>query len=140
MKEKDSFFRALSSWVGFKSTQIQFEVQKRECGESKWSTIELIKYAISNITSFSTAPMQIVTALGILILVIGIVFSGIAIVQKFLGIATEGFTTVIILQLFSSSVIMISLGIIGYYIAKIYEQCKERPRYIVSTIVGCEKD
>ena len=136
MREKDSFFRALSSWVGFKSIQIPFEVQERECGESKWSTYSLIKYAISNITSFSTAPMQIVTGLGALMLLIGVIFSGIALVQKIMGIAVAGFTTVIILQLFSSSIIMLSIGILGYYIAKIYEQCKDRPRFIISKMVG----
>lgn len=140
MKEKDSFFRALSSWVGFKSIQIPFEVQERECGESKWSTSSLIRYAISNITSFSTAPMQIVTGFGGIMLITSIIFGGIALVQKVTGAAVAGFTTVIILQLFSSSIVMLSIGIIGYYIAKIYEQCKDRPRYIISEIVGKDND
>jgi len=140
MREKDPFFRALSSWVGFKSIQLPFEVQKRECGESKWSTFGLIKYALSNITSFSTAPMQLVTWLGAVMLVISIVFSAIALVQKIMGIAVAGFTTVILLQLFSSSIIMLSIGIIGYYIARIYEQCKDRPRYIISKIAGKKDD
>lgn len=64
MREKNAFFRALSSWVGFKTTSVEFDVQERVAGESKWSVWSLVKYAISNITSFSTAPMQIVTFLG----------------------------------------------------------------------------
>lgn len=139
MREKNAFFRALSSWIGFKTTYVDFEVQDREAGESKWSTISLIKYAISNISSFSTAPMQIVTVLGVMMFAISLVLGGIALVQKMCGLALEGFTTVILIQLFSSSIIMISLGIIGYYIAKIYEEIKGRPRYIIARTCGDEK-
>ena len=136
MKEKNAFFRALSSWVGFKTTYVTFDVQEREAGESKWSTRSLIKYAVSNISAFSTAPMQIVTVLGVLMFLVSLVLGGIALVQKICGQALEGFTTVILLQLFSSSVVMMSLGIIGYYIAKIYEETKDRPRYIIDETCG----
>ena len=136
MHEKNAFFRALSSWIGFNTTFVEFDVQDREVGESKWSTFSLIKYALSNISSFSTAPMQIVTVLGVIMLVISIVLGVIALVQKIYGQALEGFTTVILIQLFSSSIIMISLGIIGYYIARIYEEIKGRPRYVISEICG----
>lgn len=136
MKEKNAFFRALSSWIGFRTTQVEFEVREREAGESKWSTRSLIRYAISNITSFSAAPMQIVTVLGILMFIVMLVFGIIAIVQKVMGVALGGFTTVILLQLFTGSVIMLSLGVIGYYLAKIYDEIKGRPKYIISETVG----
>lgn len=139
MKEKNSFFRALSSWIGFKSTQIEFEVQERTEGESKWSTWSLIKYAISNIASFSTTPMQIVTILGVIMFLISFVIGGIALYQKIAGIALDGFTTVIMIQLFSSSIVMVSLGVIGYYISKIYEEVKERPKFIVTEECGMER-
>ena len=132
MQEKQAFFRALSSWIGFTTASVQFEVQERECGESKWSTWALVKYAVSNLASFSAAPMQIVTILGGIMLFFSLILGGIALVQKFQGVALEGFTTVIIIQLFTGSMIMISLGIIGYYIAKIYEEIKGRPRYIIA--------
>lgn len=136
MKERNAFFRALSSWIGFKTTQIEFAVQDRTAGESKWSTWSLIKYAISNVTAFSAAPMQIVTFFGCLMFLISIILGGLSLYQKFIGVAVEGFTTVIIIQLFSSSIIMISLGIIGYYISKIYEEIKARPKFIVSKTCG----
>lgn len=136
MQEKQAFFRALSSWIGFTTASVQFEVQERECGESKWSTWALVKYAVSNLASFSAAPMQIVTILGGIMLFFSLILGGIALVQKFQGIALEGFTTVIIIQLFTGSMIMISLGIIGYYIAKIYEEIKGRPRYIIAKQCG----
>lgn len=142
MHEKNAFFRALSSWVGFRTTSVKFDVQDREAGESKWSTLSLIKYALSNISSFSTAPMQIVTVLGVIMFVISIILGGVALIQKICGQALEGFTTVILIQLFSSSIIMISLGIIGYYIARIYEEIKGRPRYIIAETCGrnCNED
>lgn len=132
MKEKNAFFRALSSWVGFKTTSVEYDVREREAGESKWSTRALTKYAITNITSFTTFPLQIVTMLGTLMFVFSVVLTGIAIYQKIMGTASVGFTTVIVLQCFIGSVMMISLGIIGYYIAKIYDEIQGRPRYIIS--------
>ena len=136
MKEKNAFFRALSSWVGFKTTEVPFEVQEREAGESKWSVKALTRYAISNITSFSAAPMQIVTFLGVVMLIVSVVLGAIALGQKISGVALGGFTTVIIIQLFTGSIIMISLGIIGYYIAKIYDEVKGRPRFIIASTCG----
>ncbi len=132
MPERNTFFRALSSWVGFKTTYVEYEVAERFDGETKWSTKSLVKYAIDNISSFSTVPMQLVTILGSVIFVISIIFSIISLVQKIMGVSTSGFTTVILLLGFIGSIIMISLGIIGYYIAKIYNEVKGRPRYIVS--------
>lgn len=139
MKEKNAFFRALSSWIGFRTAQVEFEVRERTVGESKWSAWSLVRYAVSNITSFSSAPMQIVTILGMVMLFSSLVLGVTALYQKFTGIALGGFTTVIIIQLFTGSIIMISLGIIGYYISKIYEEIKGRPRYIVSETCGKEE-
>jgi len=136
MRERNAFFRALSSWIGFDTATVEFEVARREEGTTKWTTWSLIKYAVSNIASFSSAPMQIVTILGGLMLLFSIILGAIALFQKAKGIALEGFTTVIIIQLFTGSLIMISLGIIGYYIAKIYDEMKGRPRYIISKKCG----
>jgi len=132
IREKQAFFRALSSWIGFRTAQVEFEVREREAGQSKWSTRSLVKYAVNNITSFSTAPMQVVTALGIVMFVVAVVFGGEAIYQKLTGTALGGFTTVILLLLFTGSIVMMSLGVIGYYISKIYEEVKGRPKFIVS--------
>ena len=136
MPERNVFFRALSFWVGFRKGEVSYRVRERTAGESKWSTRQLIKYAVNNIGSFSSAPLHLITVLGCIMLVIAVVFSVVALVQKIAGTALGGFTTVILLLLFSSSLIMISLGIIGYYIARIYEEIKGRPRYIISETCG----
>ncbi|MBQ7186819.1 MAG: glycosyltransferase family 2 protein [Ruminococcus sp.] len=135
MPERLTFFRAMSSWVGFKTEKVFFEVQEREVGESKWTTRSLIKFAINNITSFTSAPMQIVTVCGILTFIVSLIMGISTIVQKILGESDAGFPTVIVLQLLTSSIIMFSLGIIGFYISKIYEEIKNRPRYIIRDIV-----
>ncbi len=136
MPERNVFFRALSYWVGYRRTSVSYKVQERTAGESKWSTRSLIKYALTNISSFSSAPLHIVTVLGFIMLAVAVVLGVIALVQKISGVALGGFTTVILLLLFASSLIMISLGIIGYYIARIYDEIKGRPRYIISRTCG----
>lgn len=132
MREKNAFFRALSSWIGFSTTQVEFHVQPRLEGDSKWSIRSLVRYALTNIAAFSTAPLQLVTLLGVVVFVCSVALSIHSLWQKLAGHALEGFTTVILLQLFIGSILMICLGIIGYYIAKIYEEIKDRPRYIVA--------
>lgn len=136
MREKRAFFRALSSWVGFTTAEVSYEVRERTAGESKWSTWSLMKYAVSNITAFTAMPLHLVTFFGALTLLVSLVMGVIALVQKFMGIALGGFTTVIILLLFIGSLIMLSLGIIGYYLGNIYEEIKDRPRYIVADTCG----
>lgn len=137
MPERAPFFRALSSWVGFKTTSIPFEVQERTIGTSKWSVWSLTKYAILNITSFSGAPMQFVSFMGWIMLLASIILGIQSLYKYFSGTALEGFTTVILLQLIIGSVLMISLGIIGHYISRIYDEIKSRPRYIISKRCGC---
>lgn len=132
MPEKNTFFRAMSSWVGFNYTSVEYDVREREAGESKWSFVSLLKYAINNIGVYSSAPMQIVTGMGSICLLITIILGIQTLIRYFYGDAVEGFTTVILLILFIGSMLMISLGIIGYYISKVYEEIKGRPKYIIS--------
>ena len=135
MREKNAFFRALSSWIGFDTAQVEFEVQPRAAGQSKWSLRSLTRYAVTNLAAFSTAPLQIVTILGVLVFLCSLVLGCWSLWQKINGQALEGFTTVILLLLLIGSALMVCLGILGYYIAKIYEEIKDRPRYIVAD--GC---
>lgn len=136
MPERAPFFRALSSWIGFKTASVSFEVQERTVGTSKWSVWSLVKYAVKNITSFSGAPMQFVSLMGWLMLVFSLIFGIQSLYRYFNGTALEGFTTVILLQLIIGSVLMISLGIIGHYISRIYDEIKGRPRYIINKRCG----
>lgn len=131
LNEKNTFFRALSFWVGFKSTTVTFDVQERVAGKSKWSFTSLVKYAISNTTSFTTAPLQFVTFIGVIMIIFSVVLGVQTLVKYFMGTAVEGFTTVILLLLIIGGCIMISLGIIGHYLSRIFDEVKGRPRYII---------
>ncbi len=138
--ERKGFFRAISFWVGYKKATVEFEVQSRTAGQSKWSAKGLMRYAVSNISAYSTAPMQIVTVLGVFMLIVTVVLGVWALVDKLMGRALEGMTTVIWVTIFIGSIMMISLGIIGYYVARIYEEIKGRPKYIVSAFCESKKD
>ena len=111
-------------------------MQPRTLGTSKWSLRSLAKYAVTNLAAFSTAPLQIVTFLGVVVFLCSVVLGIHSLWQKLSGQALEGFTTVILLLLFIGSILMICLGILGYYLAKIYEEIKDRPRYIVAQDCG----
>ena len=129
--ERNTFFRALSFWAGFRSTKVEYEVKERAYGSSKWSFKSLIRYAVSNVTSFSTVPLQLVTVMGMLSLLFSAGLAVQTLVKYVMGSAVEGFTTVILLILIIGGFIMISLGVIGHYLARIYEEVKGRPRYII---------
>lgn len=132
MPERNYFFRALSEWVGYRSTSVEYDVAERVYGKSKWSTRALMKYAVTNIAAFSSIPLNFITVLGSIVFLVAVVFGLIALIQYFCGTAVAGFTTVILLLLLIGSIIMISLGIIGYYISKIYEEIKQRPKFLIA--------
>ena len=134
LPERNTFFRALTFWAGFRSETVEYEVKERRYGSSKWSLWSLMRYAISNATSFSTLPLQIVTFAGIASIFFSIALAVQTLVRFLMGASVEGFTTVILLILIIGGMIMLSLGIIGHYIARIYEEVKGRPRYIISKV------
>ncbi|MCI5955156.1 MAG: glycosyltransferase family 2 protein [Lachnospiraceae bacterium] len=134
LPERNTFFRALSFWAGFRTESVQYEVQERQFGESKWSFWSLMKYAVSNATSFSTLPLQLVTVMGVVSILFSLILAIQTLVRFLMGNSVEGFTTVILLILIIGGFLMLSLGIIGHYIARIYEEVKGRPKYIISKV------
>jgi polyisoprenyl-phosphate glycosyltransferase len=131
LPEKKTFFRGMSSWIGFSRAQVEFDVADRQEGESRWSLFSLIKLAIHGVTSFTAAPLYASAFAGFCLLVAFFFLLCQTIVMKALGYAADGFTTVIALQLVIGGMLMMSVGIIGIYIEKIYDEVKGRPRYIV---------
>jgi dolichol-phosphate mannosyltransferase len=140
MRERNTFFRGMISWLGFRRKEISFSVARRRLTQSRWSFFSLFRLAVVAITAFSSLPLQLVTILGGLFLFCAICFSVYALVMYFAGLAFPGFTTVIILELLIGGVLMVSLGIIGTYIAQIYQEVKYRPRYIVAEMLGSHTD
>lgn len=131
LKEHNTFFRALTFWAGFKTTTISYDVAERQYGASKWSFRSLFRYAIFNATSFSTLPLQLITYMGIICIAFSVILGVQTLVKYFMGHAMEGFTTVILLILIVGGFVMLSLGIVGHYLARIYEEVKGRPKFII---------
>ena len=131
MGEKNIFFRGMIAWLGFKRVEIPFSVPERVGDQSKWTLLRLFSLAVTGITAFTSLPMHVATFGGILFLLMGIGMVIYSLAVKFAGKAAEGFTTVILLQLFTGSFILLTLGVIGEYIGRIYDEVKHRPRYVI---------
>lgn len=132
MEERQLFYRGMIEWLGFSHARIPFEVDRRTGGTSGWSMIGLFWYAVTALTSFSSLPLHVVTLAGAMFLLVAVALGCWSLVRWFSGTALSGFTTVILLQLFIGSILMVSLGIIGQYLAHIYAEVKRRPRYVVA--------
>ena len=129
--ERERFFRGLIGWAKYPSAQIPFSVPERAGGTSQWGKLKLLRYAINNITSFSSAPLKLVSVLGLVTFAFGIIIGLNSILQKIEGRAISGFTTVNLLIIIIGGAILMGLGIIGHYIARLYEEIKGRPTYLI---------
>ena len=132
MGERNVFFRGMTAWMGFTTVRIPFEVAQSARGQSTWSYLKRLKLAITGITAFSSLPLQLVTFAGAFFLVFSVILGAQTLYLKLIGEAVSGFTTVILLELIIGSFLMISLGIIGEYLGRIYREVKGRPRYLVT--------
>lgn len=132
MSEVQRFSKGIFSWVGFNTAWIDFENVERAAGNTKWSFWKLFMYALDGITAFSTAPLKLASILGSIISLSSFVY-GIWVVFKtvFYGADVPGYASTIILILFIGGIIILSLGILGEYVAKIYMEVKRRPIYII---------
>jgi len=136
LPEKARFFRGLTSWLGFSEEYVYFDVGSRQGDKGKWSFWSLLELSITALASFSSLPLRLITILGITTLFLGFFVGSEALWSLFHGKAVSGYATIILCILLIGSFIMISLGIIGEYIAKIYEEVKGRPPYLIKQSIG----
>ena len=132
MQERNVFFRGMTAWMGFTTVRIPFEVARPSAGKSSWSYLKRLRLAVTGLTAFSSFPLQLVTLAGALFFVFAVLLGAQTLYLKLAGRAVSGFATVILLELIIGSSLMISLGIVGEYLARIYEEVKGRPRYVVT--------
>jgi len=135
MPERNVFFRGMTAWLGFTHVQVPFEVPGRAEGSTGWSFPTRLKLALTGISAFSSLPLQFVTIAGLLFFTFSIFFGLYTLVLQLAGRSVSGFATVILLLLIIGSLLMLSLGIIGEYLARIYEEVKRRPRYVVTSSI-----
>ncbi len=142
MSEVQRFSKGIFSWVGFKTKWITFENVERVAGETKWSFWKLFKYALDGITAFSTAPLKIASVIGTFISFSAFVYLIYVVIKTLVfGIDFPGYASIITILLFIGGIIILSCGILGEYVAKIYMEVKNRPVYIIrETNVEDEKD
>lgn len=132
LSEVQRFSKGIFMWVGFETKWLPYENVERAGGATKWSFWGLFKYAIDGITSFSVAPLRMVSALGLIISLIAFVYIVITLIQTLIfGIAVPGYVTTLSAVLFLGGIIEFSVGILGEYISRIYMETKNRPIYIL---------
>jgi len=136
--EQQRFHRGLSQWVGFRQESVEFVVPERPFGQSRWSITGLFRYGWNTLTSFTSLPLHLVPLLGIVMLVTAVLLGADAFVSRLSGHAVSGFATLEVTILFSGSLIMIGLGVVGQYLARIYDEVKHRPVYLVADECGFE--
>jgi glycosyltransferase involved in cell wall biosynthesis len=136
MPERARFLRGMTSWIGFRQTGVQYTREARYAGESKYPARKLIRLALDGITSFSTAPIKLVTALGFALVVFCVgVLAWTLYVRFFTSHHPQGWTSVIAVVLLLGGVQLLSLGVIGQYVARIFDETKQRPLYLVDEVV-----
>jgi len=134
LREKDRFVRGLVSWVGFQQIGVEYSRDKRYAGETKYPYRKMIKFALDGITSFSDIPLKLATWLGYFTSFLALLYLCSVFVQKVLGFTVQGWATIMVAVLFIGGVQLISLGIIGEYIGRIFNEAKQRPLYVIDTI------
>jgi glycosyltransferase involved in cell wall biosynthesis len=133
-REKHRFLRGLVSWVGYRQTGVEYERDARHSGESKYPFSKMLTFALDGITSFSEIPLRFATYLGFTVSGFAFVYIVVVLVNKALGTNEPGYTSIMVALLFLGGVILISLGIIGEYLGRIYDQVKQRPLYLVADV------
>lgn len=133
IKENGRFSKGLFNWVGFSTGYITYEKRERIRGKTSWSKLELLKYAVEGVISFSTFPLTLVTGIGALSFVASIIAAIVVVVRTLLfpHVSAFGWPSLVVIILFFSGIQLLSLGIVGRYIAEIYLEVKKRPIYIV---------
>jgi dolichol-phosphate mannosyltransferase len=139
MREQARFLRGLFVWVGFRQALVRYRAERRPAGRSKYSVRKMGRLALDGLTSFSTAPLRVATVLGLIVSLLGFAYAVYALVAKLTGRALTGWASLIIVVLLLGGVQLLTLGLLGEYIAKIYLEAKQRPLYIVDETVGLEE-
>lgn len=141
LRETERYTKGMYCWIGFKKTAVDFETQDRVAGESSMSFKALISLAIDGITSFTTAPLRMSAVVGFVVSIVAFIYMCFVLFKTiFIGEDVQGYPTLVILILFIGGVQLISLGIIGEYLGKIFNETKNRPVYVVGEYQGNQED
>jgi glycosyltransferase involved in cell wall biosynthesis len=137
LREQERYTKGMYSWIGFKKKEVEFETQDRIAGESSWSFTNLLGLAVEGITSFTVAPLKISMFIGIVVSLFAFVYAIYILIRTVLfGDPVQGFPTIMVTILFLGGVQLLSLGIIGEYLGRIFNETKKRPTYVAREYNG----
>jgi glycosyltransferase involved in cell wall biosynthesis len=131
LEERDRFTRGLISWMGFKQSIVEYQASERFAGRSKYTFKRRFRFGMDGITSFSSKPLRISFYLGLIVFLIGLVYSAYAIIENALGKTVPGWTSILVSVLIIGGIQLLSIGIVGEYIARIFNETKARPLYFI---------
>lgn len=139
-QERTRFMKGLYAWVGFKKIAVPYEVQERAGGKSSWGFFKLTELAITGITTFSDIPLRVWGFIGFLISLLSLIYAIYFVTSTLMyGTDLPGFPSIIVAVMFLGGVQLLSIGILGEYIARIFTEVKQRPKYIIETKVGFDE-
>lgn len=140
LPERTRFMKGITSWVGFRQETIDFEPAERAAGASAWSLLRLLRYAIDGLSAFSTLPLRVWSMIGMVISGLSVLYGGFLVVRTAIfGIDVPGYASIIVSVLFLSGIQLISLGVLGEYVGRIFTEVKQRPLYLVSERIGFDE-
>lgn len=140
-KERTRFMKGLYAWVGFKNIAVPFEVQDRAAGKSSWRFYKLTELAITGITTFSDVPLRVWGFIGLIISLISLIYAIYFVTDTLIfGTDLPGFPSIIVAVMFLGGIQLLSIGILGEYIARIFTEVKQRPNYIIATKLGFDDE
>ena len=140
LPERRTFFRALAPWTGFRETELEYRVEERKMGKSHWSFFSLARYAAAGIVGSTAAPLQIVTVLGCGVLLLALVLGAVTLANEILGRPVPGERGIVLLLLALGGCLMLSMGLMGYYLGRVFAEVQRRPRYLVARSCGPEEE
>ena len=133
MRETERYTKGMYCWIGFKKTELEFEVSDRIAGKSSFSYRKLVSLAINGFTSYTTAPLKLSAYIGVVISIVSFIIMIYFLIKALLfGDPVQGFPTIITVILFLGGIQLLSLGIIGEYLGKVFNETKHRPVYLIS--------
>ena len=133
--ERNMFLRGMVKLLGYKSQEVYYDRKERFAGESKYPLNKMINFALDGITSFSVQPLRLITTFGFVVMLLSVIAAVYALVSFLCGSAVAGWTSLLISLWFIGGAILLSIGIIGEYIGKIYRETKRRPRYHIEKTI-----
>jgi glycosyltransferase involved in cell wall biosynthesis len=137
MPERNRFVRGLRTWVGLRQTGFEYERDARYAGESKYSFTKLLRLAFDGLVSYSFAPLRLVSNLGMLVSLSALLYMVYLMAARLFGDLTiQGWTSTVVIVLFLGGIQLLSLGIIGEYIGRIFDEVKQRPQYVIGDSLG----